>query len=228
MAAKVSAFDLARRGQEQNTAVPSPVESGLQKLDEGALKRAVIEHGTSMVIGTFQFQRLGLDIKGSPTYEQWRSIGETLLFMATGAQWWIGDWLAYGERVYGRTYEEVAAETGRKRATLYNYVWVAKSVDISLRRENLSFEHHKIVAGLLPSEQAKLLSQAEEGNWSTRRLQEVVDPPALPGDVPRYSPAFERRLQGIEDEFAKAGQGGKVEIVEYVEQTLDKLRRSLG
>src|SRR6266568_4414813 len=66
-------------------------------------------------------------------------------------QFWIGEWLLYGENHYGKVrYEQAIEETGLDIQTLYNYKWVASKVPISLRRNNLSFHHHKEVAGLTP------------------------------------------------------------------------------
>jgi hypothetical protein len=54
-------------------------------------------------------------------------------------------------------------------------------IEFSLRRENLSFSHHKAVARLLPDNPERadeLLSLAETNHWSTRRLREEVGAPA--------------------------------------------------
>lgn len=204
-----SALAFGQVSQQQQPSETRMSEEMQGQLALAAISRASIEHGSSMQIGPFQFGKLGLDVAGSPTYEQWRSIGDTLLFMATGSQWWIGDWLAYGDRQWGKTYDQIAEETGRKKQTLYNYVWVATNVQFSLRRENLSFEHHKIVAGLAPHLQAKFLSQADEENWSTRRLQEAVNPTALP-DKPD---PFERKYEAQLHEYLKAGESEKANYV---------------
>jgi hypothetical protein len=43
-------------------------------------------------------------------------------------------------------YDEAERLTGLEYQTLNDYVWVADSVEISRRREILSFSHHKEIA----------------------------------------------------------------------------------
>jgi hypothetical protein len=68
-------------------------------------------------------------------------------------QWWIGDWLNYGERAYGEKYAQGMAATGYELQTLTNMAWVAARVEISRRREILSWSHHAEVAALESDEQ---------------------------------------------------------------------------
>ena len=48
-------------------------------------------------------------------------------------------------------YDDIAEETGMAKQTLKDTKWVSENVESSLRKDNLSFNHHKEVASLPPS-----------------------------------------------------------------------------
>jgi hypothetical protein len=45
--------------------------------------------------------RVGLLLRPGMDFAEWESLGHTLGRMEKAVQWWIGDWLNYGEREYG-------------------------------------------------------------------------------------------------------------------------------
>lgn len=104
-------------------------------------------------------------------FEDWRRAGYTLQRMERSIRWWIGDWLAYGERAYGETYAQAVEATGRKVQDLMNMAWVAARVEISRRREDLSWSHHAEVAALDSPDQGRLLTEAAESGWSSREIR---------------------------------------------------------
>lgn len=111
---------------------------------------------------------------GNLPYERWELVIETLRHMEKGVQWWIGDGLRWGEHEYGQMYSQAMDTTSLDYQTLANDKWVADKVDTSLRRENLSWSHHKEVAALDYDTQRALLDRAESGNWSVRDLRSEV------------------------------------------------------
>src|SRR5690606_10905108 len=82
--------------------------------------------------------------------------------------WWL-----YGERRYGEACSQ-AAEVGYATQTLYNAASIASRIEISRRRENLSFSHHAEVAYLERDEQETLLDKAEENGWTRNDLRQAV------------------------------------------------------
>jgi len=94
--------------------------------------------------------------------------------MERSIQWWIGDWVAYGERSYGETYTQAIEVTGQAYQTLNDVVWVARKFEFSRRRENLSWSHHREVAALEPPEQEGWLDLAERNEWSRNDLRRHV------------------------------------------------------
>lgn len=144
---------------------------------------AVEEYGP-----TYLRLRLGL------TYDDWARVGETLGHMGRGIQWWIGDWLKYGEHSYGEKYAQAAKLTGLEIPALKQYQWVADRIDEFTRVNLVPWSTHREVAALPRDQQIAILSQAAplEGEDSPQLTQrEVRDlardyakaispPPALP------------------------------------------------
>lgn len=110
------------------------------------------------------FTPTGLTIQPGMKFEQWERIGRALEIAEKGVQWWIGDWLAYGEREYKETYAQAIEATGKSKQTLMNYCFVAKAIDTSRRREVVDFSTHAEVASLKPKQQIKVLDKAEKEN----------------------------------------------------------------
>jgi N6-adenosine-specific RNA methylase IME4 len=112
----------------------------------------------------------GLSLPEGLPVEHWISIGQQLRAMERSVQWWVGDWIRFGEHAYGEKYAEALAATGYAYQTLANASWMSGEFESSRRRESLSFEHHKAVARLDSSEQDELLDLAADAGWSTRDL----------------------------------------------------------
>src|SRR5262249_36589342 len=105
---------------------------------------------------------------------------------------------------------QAVEETGYDYQTLRDDAWVAGAIDLSRRRDNLSWSHHKEVASLPEDEQDAALDEAErEGltrNQLRQRVQKRKQEQAAVGptdtctvrdlDVPRSSrPALRRHLR---------------------------------
>jgi N6-adenosine-specific RNA methylase IME4 len=108
------------------------------------------------------------------SYERWVSIGDTLKRMEKSVQWWIGDWLRFGERKYGQMYTQALEATNLEYQTLANAKWVADKVEFSLRRENVPFSHYKEIAALPPDQQEAMLDRTERDELTVRELRQEV------------------------------------------------------
>ena len=124
--------------------------------------------------GAFVVSGVGLEIQSAIDETEWLAFYQALDKLQNALQWIIGDWINYGDKTYGKTYADAAEMTGLKETTLHTYSWVAREVEISRRRENLSFSHHETVAGLAPEEQEYWLIAAHTNNWSSKRLREEI------------------------------------------------------
>lgn len=127
---------------------------------------------SDLVVSSFRLTKHGLHPVNTPTFADWQQCGTFLKEAEQSVQFWIGDWLNYGERAWGKKYEEAIAQTALDYQTLRDYKWVSSHVDSSLRKDNLSFHHHKQVASLAPEQQAHFLEKAANEGWSVVKLKQ--------------------------------------------------------
>jgi hypothetical protein len=104
-------------------------------------------------------------------YDRWVVLGRKLGTIGRGVGWWIGDWLRFGNTVYGEKYVQAARITGYETQTLMTMVYVASRVEPACRREELSFSHHAEVAALSADEQERWLNMAKERRLSVHDLR---------------------------------------------------------
>jgi len=121
------------------------------------------------------FNRTSLIISGSIKYEHWERLGEILRSVEGSIQFWIGDWVRFGETRWGEKYAQAIKTTGLDYQTIADCVSVANRVDFSLRHENLSFSHHRAVAGLEPKPQMEWLDKAEKEQLPYRELRRQIE-----------------------------------------------------
>lgn len=146
-------------------------------------------YNTAPVQGSFAISKMGIEIKGEPTFDEWLSFCQQLAVFEKGVQFCIGDMLNYGEGKWGEKYKEFEEKLGFDYQTLADYKYIASSLDSSLRNENLSFTHHRVVAPYEPREQKILLEMAVTLGLSARQLREQKDrllhPPKIvePGQI---------------------------------------------
>lgn len=127
-------------------------------------------------------------------YETWEALGRFLGSIDRRSRWYIGDWLNFGEAIYGQDasqgveatqaerYSEAERVTGLDHGTLMNVASICGRVARSRRRSELGFWIHAEVAALEADEQVKWLEIAvEEGlkrNELRDRIREATRPPA--------------------------------------------------
>jgi N6-adenosine-specific RNA methylase IME4 len=109
----------------------------------------------------------------------------------SATQFWIGDWLLYGESrpEWGDAYEAAMGRFGVSRDTLQDYKRVAKAIPPPLRNARLSWWHHRETVPLAESgASTALLAEAERDNLPVaglrRRVRQerakLAEQPALP------------------------------------------------
>ena len=123
--------------------------------DDELTKDMQVSESGNMIIAGFEFTPTRLIAHGDPTFEDWERVGIFLRYVDTGAQFWIGDWLNYGEPVYGEKYSQALEHTGYELSTLETYAWISRSVPPSNRKETIPFGYYSNgLAALSPSDQA--------------------------------------------------------------------------
>jgi hypothetical protein len=129
-------------------------------------------HAAVVTRKDYDMHPLGLRFKqGKLPFDTWSNIGGTLEAMERGIQWWIGDWMVYGEKYYGDDHVQAVDATGFQLETIMQHRWVCERVPFERRRLALSYSHHREVADLTPAQQTKWLDKAEAEDWSVDRLR---------------------------------------------------------
>jgi len=120
-----------------------------------------------------RFTQLSLSLPDSTTFEEWSEIGKKLCRAEHVMTWWIADWAAFGHKQWGKV-KEFAEANNWVPKTVYNAARVAKIVESSRRREDLSFGHHEAVSLLPEREQSKWLEKAHLESWPIGSLRREI------------------------------------------------------
>jgi hypothetical protein len=83
----------------------------------------------------------------------------------------LGDWLRFANDHWGDSYKQASRITGYDVNTLYKLVSVASKVDVFLRRKNLTWSHHALVAAFDREQQGYWLEQAEDHKWTVEDMR---------------------------------------------------------
>lgn len=111
------------------------------------------------------------------TYEQWAPIGIRIAQCKDKINWYLGGWMAAGEKRYGETYAQAVNDTGIPEPRLQQLKFVYERIPPSARVKELSWSHHRIVAvakDLTDVQRAAWLKVAVKKNLSTRELDEAI------------------------------------------------------
>ncbi len=108
-------------------------------------------------------RRLALGWQPPQTLDRagWLAAGVSLAEFGRVNNWWVGDWIRYGNAHWGEKYIEAARVTGLDAKTLRNIAYVASRFHLSRRRDNLSWTHHAELAALPPDQQDQWLDRAQ-------------------------------------------------------------------
>ena len=105
------------------------------------------------------------------TWEEYEGVGEFLGALGRAYCWWVGDFLLYGEEIFGEEYAQIESTLPHSAQTLANYRSIAKHIPPSRRRARLSFSTHAEVAYLEPSERDRWLDEAVRNDWKRDEMR---------------------------------------------------------
>lgn len=126
----------------------------------------------------------GLSISQEMPFEDWLKGAPIYETLFRKAQWFWGDYLIQGEKLYGEAHAQAVGEY--KEGHIDNVVSICARFDHARRRPNLSFSHHKAAASLHPSDADKVLLEAERMRWTASDVgREVAKIHALSGTKPK-------------------------------------------
>jgi hypothetical protein len=196
---------------------------------------------------------VGLQFHDRLTDEEWTDLGHRIGRVVKASMFMVGDWLIHREEELGggkhggdrrsidakgrpdeikERYEVAKRITGLAIDTLEWAARVCRAVPTKLRRRNLNFEHHKIVAKYDEATQDKWLKLAENHDMGKRRLARsieagrVLSPKELEPD-PNDKPietfcVWVNRICGLHRRFIDAGY-----IAEASREKKEAMRRDL-
>jgi N6-adenosine-specific RNA methylase IME4 len=146
----------------------------MSAMEKTGQRTAMTQPNGHLQIGKFTLTATGMAVEGEPTFEEWEQAYSFARRAESGVMWWVGDLLNYGERVYGETYAQAMVATELKYKTLRVAKWVAGQFELSRRRDNLSFEHHRAVASLPPRDREKWLERADKEGLRRAELRTAI------------------------------------------------------
>lgn len=134
----------------------------------------IADEGETLTLGAFTLAKTGLVVRGKPAFKEWERCGAVLNRIEGAVQWWLGDWVNYGEPAYGEKYSQALEATDYDHGTLMNMASVAKRVELSSRNENVGYKVHEAVAHLPATQQKAILARAERDSLTVRAVREIV------------------------------------------------------
>lgn len=173
-------------------------------IDVQRFNGGIIDPAGRMVFAGVELTPTGLIFPDELAQPDADALLNILLQMDGSIAWMLGDMLAYQERRWGVTYQQIAEHTGRDISTLRDYNYVATNVKVSLRNDKLTWTHHKVVAPKNADAQQRWLNAAIENGWSAAELRREMaafyrDPvdESADADAPIVSPAFREALDKL-------------------------------
>ncbi len=131
------------------------------------------------------------------SFDAWEAALGSLMVAHDSLPWLLGDCLNAGKAAFGEDYSQALPDTRKAQETYRVYKWVAEKVPVVTRVTELSWSHHRAVAGLEPPEQARWLARAQTEGMSLKALTQALKPVAAPpaaeseADQPTTEPEVE-------------------------------------
>lgn len=165
----------------------------------------------TMRLGRFTLTTTSLEIPQDATEDEWGEVGQTLLQLRGSIQWHLGDWLVYGDaRQWGETYRRLAAQFEYEVQTLRVLAMVARNVHSLIRNQQLSFAHHRLVAGLSPEKQRFWLERAANEGLTLSQMKEAIyNKPPAPSEL---RPGTREYLSALGKQIRRVGKGDRAAI----------------
>ncbi|MFB3917254.1 MAG: hypothetical protein ACE14M_11030 [Terriglobales bacterium] len=123
------------------------------------------------------FNPTELNLSEGLSEKEYMEVGRALASVGQSANWWIGDFVDYGFRVYGKmtAYGLAQQATSYTRNNLYRCLRVAKRFPPARRVAALTFYHHSILASYPPDLVDRLLAEAVELGLTARQVKALAE-----------------------------------------------------
>lgn len=146
---------------------------------------APLEQAANLPEGSLSIVGLVLTDIDMP-YERWEQIGVLIGTAHRWSQFALGDWLNFGEQIFGEKaaqateatmkdrYDVARRATGLAHRTLVNYASVCSRIAVSRRHPALTLSQHEPVAALPADEQREWLERAVENGWDRDEIRNQI------------------------------------------------------
>lgn len=140
----------------------------------------VVAADRTLMFRGFVFKATYAVVPADASEEDYREVFGLLKPIIGASNFWLGDTLNGAEAAHGEKYTEASDLTGLEEKTLRNIASVCRNVEMSLRRDKLTFKHHVIVAALDAERQRYWLDRAVEEGLSANKLRLLINGKADP------------------------------------------------
>ena len=165
--------------------------------------------------------------KADLDYESWAKDGVLLCEMHDLMPFAIGDWLNFGEQVYGQKYSQALSMTGLEYGTLVKYLMVSKAFPEGRRRSSsehyrISWSHYRMLLGKPEEDQDKWLDACQVNEMAVRELRASLPASSDGTNGPDPLAEFSKILYSLMDQIPgravdlmKKGEGVFVDAIDY-------------
>ena len=163
-----------------------------------------------------------------PSMEEWGQHGLDYVRLYNDLPWKLGSWLEYGENQYGQECYQFLPSAAHSLESLRNHVWVLRSVPKHVRRPELSWSHHQVVAKFDTGLQSVWLQRCAEAEWAVKEFRnEVKGPQQLEeADKPLVATnAIAPAVQAVGYASERQGQVWRLEDQQELEAILQEQAR---
>lgn len=107
-------------------------------------------------------------------YDRYESLGAFLGEFKSRVNFYLGDWLIFGEGTFAERWSQACEATGLAEQTLLRIMAVCRNVPAARRRDALSFSVHAAVQSQDVRSQNLWLKRAEQHGWGYAELRKAM------------------------------------------------------
>lgn len=145
--------------------------------------------------------KIGLQLPANLSLERLEAVGRMIGYYGDAIQWAHGDYLIHCEKFYPEEASQLSEALGISEESRRQHLRVALAIPRPSRRPELSWSHHRAVAG--KDDQDEWLAKAVENDWNKSALEEHLKEAATSGPPsPTKAYVLERVADAAERVFA--------------------------
>ncbi len=157
------------------------------------------EEITSVTARRCKYTPVSVDIDPETTLEEWNQIYGIHHILAQKSNWYLGDTINAGARLFPDKYEQAILETGLGRHSLTNIAATCANIPPAMRKDGLSFSAHAAAAYVPPEKLAEVLDLAEKKGATVSEVQKMAKAIKTNGNGNNHTPT-----EPVEGETAPA------------------------